>query len=81
MAGPWKDNKAWLVSHLSNMLAAIATSTAFLVVNQPRLPAELALVPPIVIGWRQPCWGVRSIVWWSRKVSRGGARPRQAARP
>ena len=83
MAGPWKDNKAWLVSHLSNMLAAcIATSTAFLVVNQPRLPAELAqLVPPIVIWLAPTVLGSPLIIWWSRKVRRGGARARQAARP
>jgi len=77
MAAPWKDKKAWLVSHLSNMFAAcIATTTAFLVVNQPRLPTEVAeLVPPLVIWLTPTVVGSPMIFWWSRRVrsSRAGA--------
>lgn len=76
MAAPWKHQKAWLVAHLSNMLAAcIATTTAFLVVNQPRLPTEVAeMVPPLVLWLAPTVVGSPLIVWWSRTV-----RPSRAA--
>ena len=76
MAAPWRDKTAWLVSHLSNMLAAcIATTTAFLVVNQPRLPTEVAdLVPPLVLWLAPTAVGSPLIVWWSRRVRRSRVR-------
>ncbi len=82
MAAPWRDKAAWLVAHLSNMLAAcIATSTAFLVVNQPRLPGEVAdLVPPLVLWLAPTMVGSPLLVGWSRRVRRsrvGPSRTRQ----
>ncbi len=68
-ARPPEDGRAWLRSHLGNMVAAcIATVTAFAVVNYAHAPAGLrALVPPIV-AWVAPgVVGALVIAAWTRR--------------